>query len=167
MLLLQNEQTPPTAIQDGILQYILSQQPKDFLLDSDSESQPKLKAWDIAKEGKKLEKHHLVPLGCVTDIGENTKSLRNDKKNLLNSPLNLTYISKKANKQITDKDPSRYLSGLSETIVDGHQISTNMIRKIKESRPSNYDEKFYTKVFQNRFDTLKRAVKVELESLID
>lgn len=165
VLLLQNEQTPPTAIQDGILQYILSQQPKDFLWDS--ESQPKLKAWDIAKEGKKLEKHHLVPLGCVTDIGENTKSLRNDKKHLLNSPLNLTYISKQANKQITDKEPSRYLSLLSETIVDGHQISPNMIREIKERRPSNYDEEFYREVFLDRFNTLKRAVKVELESLID
>ena len=56
----------------------------------------------------KLEKHHIVPLGSVTKIGESSDLLRTDKTNVANSPLNYVYITDKTNLKISDKSLSEY-----------------------------------------------------------
>lgn len=56
----------------------------------------------------KLEKHHIIPLGSVTKIGESTNTLRVDKTNVVNSPLNYVYITESANLEISDKSLKSY-----------------------------------------------------------
>lgn len=55
-----------------------------------------------------LEKHHIIPLGSVTKIGESTITLRNDKTNIINSPLNFIYITDSANLEISSKSLKEY-----------------------------------------------------------
>ena len=57
---------------------------------------------------QKLEKHHIVPLGSVTRIGESTDRLRADKTNIVNSPLNYVYITDTTNGEISDKSLKDY-----------------------------------------------------------
>ncbi len=57
---------------------------------------------------EKLEKHHIIPLGSVTKIGESSDKLRNDKNNIANSPLNYAYITSSTNNTISDKSLLEY-----------------------------------------------------------
>ena len=60
----------------------------------------------------KLELHHIVPLGSIKKIGEMTKELRNDKNNMINSPLNFVYITEETNKHILEKSLIEYEKAL-------------------------------------------------------
>lgn len=168
--LLQKEDfPPPKAIKYGLLQYVLSHNPKDFCFHSTSNrnsSMPKLKAWDIARNNENIEEHHIIPLGSATSIEESTAEIRKNNNHLLNSPLNLTYISKKANREISDLPPKIYLEKLTDITVDKHEISTHMIELLKKIK-DEYDDTFYEKVIKERFQTIKRSIKKELEDLID
>ncbi len=64
---------------------------------------------------QKLEKHHIIPLGSVTKIGESTDHLRTDKTNVFNSPLNYVYITDLANNEISDKSLSDYENSITAT----------------------------------------------------
>ena len=55
-----------------------------------------------------LDIHHINPLGAVKKLGQQTKELRNKKDNSFNSPLNMLYITKPANKMISDMSLSQY-----------------------------------------------------------
>lgn len=57
---------------------------------------------------EKLEKHHIIPLGSVTKIGESTDILRTNKANIINSPLNYVYITSRTNGEISDKSLKEY-----------------------------------------------------------
>jgi len=102
--------TAPKAIKDAILQYVLSREPYDFLPDKQEKLSAYLSACNDEKNKDKncrkykLEIHHIIPLGVVTKIGQRTEEIRNDKTHILNSPLNLTYISECANAAISDMD---------------------------------------------------------------
>ena len=121
-LLLKDEDHPVTsAMRNAILQYVLSKQPKDFL----PLHEVRLNTWDIANKkyfeykGKpqplEIQDHHIYPLGSATTIGESSRTIRSDKKHILNSPLNRTYISSLANKLIRDKSPEEYLKYISKS----------------------------------------------------
>ncbi len=56
----------------------------------------------------KLEKHHIIPLGSVTKIGESSDKLRNDRNNIVNSPLNYVFITDGTNLKISDKSLQDY-----------------------------------------------------------
>lgn len=62
-----------------------------------------------------LDIHHLMPLGSdpifkgqKISIGETTKTLRNQKENPYNSPLNMLFITKASNKRISDMEYQTY-----------------------------------------------------------
>ena len=57
---------------------------------------------------EKLEKHHIVPLGSVTKIGESSEKLRKDKEHMANSPLNYVFITESTNLDISDKSLKEY-----------------------------------------------------------
>jgi|GEM_PF-739911 len=170
ILLLENsELLPPKGIREGLLQYTLSQEPKDFLFpDSNSTSTTiaKLKAWEIARTGRKIDKHHIIPLGSITTIGETSSFIRENSRHPLNSPLNLTYISNEANVKISDTSPQIYLNNLTDLTVTNHAIS-DLLPELKSRLPSNFDESFYKELLRKRFNTFKRNIRSELESLLD
>lgn len=165
VLLLKDENKDlKNAVSLTILQYILSNQPKDFLQQDNEDF--RLNAWDISnnrliKKGEdtiqlELHDHHIIPLGDVTNIEESTKKIRQDKRHMLNSPLNRTYISSVANIRIRDKSPDKYLEYVSESSKWGHYIP----EYCNETISNNY-QKFLT----DRYNELKKEIKKELEKL--
>lgn len=92
---------PNSVMTKYICQFYLSLEYYDF-----QKEDVKLSAY-LPNE-QKLDIHHIIPLGSVKKIGETTKMLRDDEENPLNSPLNMIYITKSANLDISDMDYSKY-----------------------------------------------------------
>jgi len=168
LLLQKKEVTPPTAIVSGILQYILSQEPRDFILTNNPV--PKLQAWVIAQNKEQLETHHIVPLATATKIGETTSLIREKSQHPLNSPLNLTYITKMANSQISGNTPAMYIPLLNPAAITGHQISSNMIKLMNQILTPNSNqeqESLYRAIIEDRFNTIYHTLTGELQNLIN
>ncbi len=164
----------PTAVYHGILQYILSKSPRDFIND-----EIYLNAWDIAsgkqyyfssiKRSKRIviQDHHICPLGSVTRMGESAKKLRNESKNhMLNSPLNRTYISSEANSMISDKSPLEYFDYVSNLSMYKHCIPTP-IKDYYARKTQENENEFFERILKNRYNEIKRSLELELDELIN
>lgn len=165
----------PTSIHKGILQYILSKQPKDILFDKS------LNSWELDTDITKdftfnnkiesveitVEDHHIIPLKSATSIQESTKQLRDKKNHILNSVLNRTYILKKSNRLIGEDNPQSYLSKIVEvngfTSSQGHFIDSSFINSIN----FNYEETeaLWKEILGKRFDAIKITLVQELHCL--
>jgi hypothetical protein len=160
--------TIPTAVHNGILEYVLSNQPRDFFPNVNI----LLNTWDVAKQEEisftprikrnlKLEDHHIYPLGADLSIGQSTREIRNKKKHILNSPLNRTFITEYSNSQIRDKNPDQYFQYLSDITSWGHFVgNTDWRRSDSESL-----EDFYKRLLTSRYDKLLEGIKTELSQL--
>ena len=80
------------SVNKSILQFILGCEPLDF---------PGGKSDRISAKDDELELHHILPLGSAKTIGESTKKIRSNKKHVLNSALNLAWISKDSNRSLS------------------------------------------------------------------
>ena len=104
------------AVCNAIYSYVLSKEPCDL-----SSERSILRARDVVKDWDengnetdchlKLELHHIIPLAKDGNkkMKVLTKELRAQKEHPLNSPLNQTYISSKANSDIGAQSPIEYL----------------------------------------------------------
>lgn len=171
-LLLRNESKKvPPAIDKGILQYILSKQPKDFI-----DSSLIIKTWDIAEQKEfyfqsieknetvKIEDHHIIPLGTVTKIGESTKSIRKNPTHILNSPLNRTYISSISNRVIRDKTTKEYFNSVSDISIYDHCIPANFT-DIPEKNTNESDNEYYGQILEKRYLEIKRDITEKIDNL--
>jgi hypothetical protein len=157
-LLLKNEErSVPSAVYNGLLQYILSKRPSDF-----TEKKEILKAWEVSAKQITLNDHHLIPLGSARSISESAKSLRSQKDNILNSPLNRTFITAEANNKIGAFDISRYLPFLNEKAVYLHEIPEVPSDSILNH---NSNDMFYENFLKERFKKIKEEVIKELHKL--
>lgn len=176
-LLLKDDEHPVTsAIRNGILQYILSKQPKDFL----PSYELRLNTWDIAVKkdfvykGKtyplEIVDHHIYPLGGATTIGESSREIRSDNRHILNSPLNRTYITSVANKVIRDKSPKEYLQYISEYAHGDHYITTEFfvdpIATTSAQDQNQKQQEQYEYILTSRYKEIKYNIKRELEYLL-
>lgn len=171
VLLLEDEDNPPqTTISKAILQYILSNQPNDFL-----DKEHFLTAWNVSNEkefeynGKKrivkLEDHHICPLGAAVSIGQSSKKIRADKKHILNSPLNRTYISSVANSAIRDKLADKYLEYIDQPAQWRHCIPTPVHKRFKQ-QDNEADKQYYKRILSERYYELQKEIKNELSKLV-
>ena len=170
----------PTAIHNAILQYVLSNNPIDFLPCDDYE-QHRLTAWEIARcinsdyqvclhkknnqtvnASIKLQDHHIYPLGAAKSLNSSTKELRANKDHPLNSPLNRTYISNIANGIISSMQPDQYFSGVDSKALSDH-LASDFITAQRAQSQSDID--FYIELLKQRFNTLKLKLTTELEQL--
>lgn len=161
----------PNAISDGILQYILSKQPQDFL-----EESLILNAWDISacktyksshkkKEIKlEIQDHHICPLGGAAKIGQSSKEIRDKKDFILNSPLNRTYITNISNNIISDKNESEYFKYVGQLSIYGHCIPSP-IEANYSKKDNEPDEKYYERVVESRYNEILRDMQQELNNL--
>ena len=166
------ENSTPTAIHDGILRYILSKQPHDFIK---GVPEIRLTSWDIACKktveinGKNYElsvqDHHIFPLSATTTLFESSKSLRSNPKHPLNSPLNRTYISAASNSIISDETPANYFPYVSQHAQDEHCIPMD-IKAAYEKTEHETTEQHHLRLLKSRFELLQRDVRMELKSLI-
>ena len=161
--------TPPSAITTGILQFVLSNQPYDFL--SNQNSQVMLNTWEIAESkqiksngktfGLKIEDHHICPLYDATKLNESTKNLRQS-NHILNSVFNRTFISSEANSIIRSKSPSSYLNYISGISLRGHLLPD--ITKYNKSEGESKDE-FYKRIVEERYFLVRDAILRRIDSL--
>lgn len=168
-LLGKGEDSWSKAMHQGILSYILSNNPPDFqknILFS-------LTAWDAAKKRTisqknvdckiELQDHHLIPL-CqdkTLSYGESETKLRNDKSNILNSPLNRTYITASANNMISKMKIDSYMQDVNAYGREYHFIPDQSVLKYENGAYEDYYEKVLTK----RFELLSSGIKNELKIL--
>lgn len=167
-LLLQKNQDEdiPNAVKKALLQYILSNRPKN--LDYQSKYKQNLEAWSIGMGSQDIETHHIIPLANVKNLDQSTKNLRSDKQHILNSPLNLTYLLKETNRRYRDFSPSDYLTKITDDFNNlplyDHAIPTdkNLFKQIK----SNITKPKLKKFSKIRFQEFKRKIEEELNQLI-
>jgi hypothetical protein len=172
LLMQDSENEVPGSIHEALLQYILSRQPLDFL-----PGEPiRLNTWDIASRKEcqykeetfnlSIEDHHIIPLGSATSIGQSSKLIRGDKSHILNSPLNRTYISTKANGLISSKSASDYLSYMNTLSLYGHAIPTPVDEKL-EKKQGEEENNYHMRVLSERFEVIKKVLLEEIEQLAE
>jgi len=178
-LLLESEDNAvPTAIYNGIMQYILSNNPKD-LVKIDGEHLI-LKAWEF-NNGKKIsttdsngvaielelsiEDHHIFPLAQATKIGQSSSELRKDKLHILNSPLNRTFITSFSNAEIRSRNPKDYLEQIDNELSFSHLIPRDFSKDYIYKKDENAKQD-YRKLLEKRFETIEMAISNELDRLI-
>lgn len=155
LLLKTEDKSVPKAIKDGIMAYILSKLPQDFL-----ETEKRIKPWLCSAENP-LQDHHIIPLGSVTNLGISAQQLRRDKSNILNSPLNRTYISIEANNKIKSYNISKYLPILHNMAKHFH-----LLPDVPENELLfQPDNQFYENFMKERFKVIKSAILTELNNL--
>lgn len=145
--------TIPGAIHKSILQYVLSRQPKDFLLPG------RLNSWDFALNETRPHDHHICPLMTAASLFQSAQDLRN-KDNVLNSSLNRTYISEAANSRIRNLMPAIYLTEVSEIATWGHFVPNEFLTINQLSTEENYRN-----VLAKRYDRLREEIITEIDSL--
>ncbi len=152
-----SDEVEQKSVRNGILQFILSGCPCDFNILNPT--QKNITPWGIASGDIDVELHHIIPLGNVTKIGESAAKLRPEKKHPLNSPLNFAYISKEANRLISDRSPSEYLDYLNSTTIATHDIPS--IEYFQEAlKNASYDD-----VLERRFDLIKSSIEKRIHQL--
>lgn len=149
----------PKSVQSAILQFILSKNIPDFVSGGGFRS---LSAWDVANGDLKLHKHHIIPLGAVSSIGESSSVIRADKKHILNSPLNLIYISDEANRAISDDPIESYLPKIEN--FSGTLGGIPDIKTVKEA-VQNGTQEGYAEVLRGRYNRIRERVIDRVRSL--
>jgi len=150
----------PKSMREALLQYVLSTEPLDFLVEENNQLSAVKAACDDTKcengnlKKYKLQIHHIIPLGALTKIGENSNEIRNNKTHILNSPLNLTYISECANGRISDMDYEKYANELKNKI-ETHFLQVSSINS----------EKDIENILSNRFENIRGQIIREIKDL--
>lgn len=165
----------PSVIHKTLLQYELSRQPSDLLFNIT------LNSWEIAKQKNvkvclnkkeydielKVEDHHIIPLATQTTILESTKGIRENKKHILNSILNRTYILSKTNSIFSNKEPIKYLENVKQisdiNVLNGHFITDDYKNKLNLDQLD--DDKKIKEFLKLRFELIKNTIQSELNSL--
>ena len=96
------------SVNKSVLQFVLSMKPLDFPLGEEAR---------ISAANPALELHHILPLGSATNIGESSSQIRKNKKHILNSVLNMAWISKKSNRALAACDYGQYSQEFEGTTV--------------------------------------------------
>ena len=147
---LKNNSQTHSALSKGILAYVLSTNPFDLL----TNQQRRLYDEVIIEANLKLEDHHLIPVGGDKKIGGDLSSaIRNDKKHILNSVLNLTKISKEANGKISNMKLDEYIAQVDEVCRISHFIPKNLDKK-----PDENIEAYYERLIKDRYDNIRDAL---------
>lgn len=170
-LMFESDEKIQKSIHSAILQYIISQQPEDFLKEDNTVY---LNSWDIAEgikvkfngsfETLKIEDHHICPLAESTTLKESASDLRSKKQFILNSPLNRTYISKFANRKIGSLSPSKYFDYVCAAAKHGHLIPMPINEKYKK-KDGESNLKYYKRVVSDRYEDLTVQTERELLTL--
>ena len=176
--------TAARGVGEGIMEFTLSKRPRDLLprgwskvMLSAAEGRRKVDVQtedgdtNVVHEYKmELEAHHIVPLGCVTRVGETTGQLRARTESLYNSPLNMTMVSGFANDLIGKRSPILYFRDMEREVLAGHCVlasGAEICAQIKADAPlaETPRESGIREVLKNRFATVTTEVGLRLDAL--
>lgn len=144
---------PKVFLSDVICQYYLSR--AYFDLKNDNPDVISV----FSPEAKKLEKHHVIPLGAQT-IKDSTDKLRNNKTSYLNLPMNFVYITSDANKEISAKSLSEY----SSMLPNYSSVNNLGFSNVNIDASSSDNEKI--DALKTRFDNFKAKLLSDINALI-
>jgi hypothetical protein len=140
----------------ALLQYTLSRNPRDLC-----NKGKVLKTRDVSIGNLVLQKHHLIPLGSATTIKQSSIEIRNNKAHTLNSPLNFSLISDKANNGIGTLPIGTYVKSLTNWSITSHFIP-NDLTPLNGEQDSNY----YERILTLRYNKIKDSILTSLNNLI-
>lgn len=152
-LLMENadvERIPKIVMRSFMCEYLLSQTYIDMF-------DEKLTISIFMDNADELEAHHIIPLGTAKNFGESSKELRKDASSIYNSPLNFVYITRSANKIISDSNLSDYISKITKQAKSKLHISSYQL-------PTNENEA--KGLLSNRFDDLLGDIKAHIDELM-
>lgn len=145
------ERYPKRILRNFICQYLLSKTYSDMFNTEEIISV-------FSESAGTLEAHHIIPLGSVKKVNESTTTLRNDDKNICNSPLNFVYITKKSNDAISDDSLDDYIKDITDeaksTLAIQNYVSPNI------------DENATKQILNGRYTALKGDIKSRVKKLL-
>ena len=146
------ERYPKPVLRNFICQYLLSKTYIDMFDDTKRVSV-------FGDEPNELEAHHIIPLGSAKKIGEITANLRKQNNHICNSPLNFVFITKKANKEISDDPIDVYEKRIQPAAKSALYITSYTAAAI------NSEQKVH-EILENRFDMLYVEITGEINNLM-
>ncbi|MCA0936677.1 DUF262 domain-containing protein [Vibrio alginolyticus] len=151
----QDANTESNSIKSLLLQYVLSRRPHDFR----TQDKRRLTSWEVTAGNYTVEIHHIVPLTGATTIEQSTKQIRKESKHILNSLMNMTYISREANQAIKDRQASDYLGQLASYDCQSHMIDSSTLS-------SNFDKSEMEAFVRSRYVLLTQSISQHLDNLV-
>lgn len=145
------DRVPKKVMRMFMCQYLLAKTYRD-MFDKDKI----LSSYSEETDG--FEAHHIIPLGTVKKVGESTTKLRNDEKNICNSPLNFVYITKKANKEISDESLKDYVQKINAEAKSKLHITSYTSADIPKNQVRD--------ILRERYDFLKGDIRDRIETLL-
>src|SRR5690606_26199688 len=107
--------------------------------------------------------HHIVPLASAATLTSSASQLRQrGEEHILNSPLNRTFISRKANRAINSKSPRQYWGELSVNKPGSHLLPHS---KSAYNFDLSDDGDKVREFLKDRFERIKEALDEELFNL--
>lgn len=143
---------PKPVLRNFICQYLLSKTYIDMFDDTKRVSV-------FCDESNALEAHHIIPLGSAKKIGEITANLRKQNNHICNSPMNFVYITKEANKEISDDPIDVYEQRIQPAAKSALYISSYTAAAI------NSEQKVH-EILENRYNMLYGEITGEISSLL-
>lgn len=133
----EEDRYPKVVLRNFMCQYLLAETYVDMF-------DPQKRISVYSKEADELETHHIIPLGTVKKVGESTTKLRNNHKHICNSPLNFVYITKTANKEISDEPLNSYVGKICEEAkavlgITGYINVMEDVSEIKDILSARYE----------------------------
>lgn len=154
----ENEEYPKNILSTAICQYYLSEGYYDLLKDNNGN----MRHMSVfAPDSDKYQMHHVIPLGADCTVAESTDNIRKNKKHLLNSPLNMLYITDLSNLKISNAALDSYTnmipkgSGLTNVGFPSSSISISATEKEKKE------------LLKQRYSSLVDAIQLEITTLLD
>ena len=147
----QEERYPKRVLRMFICQYLLAKTYSDMFDEKKVISV-------FSEDANKLEAHHIIPLGSVKKVKESTAQLRNDNKNICNSPVNFVYITQESNGAISDDLLEAYIKKITEQAIAALHIQNYISAKI--------DEDVTRQILRQRYTALKGEIKTKVSNLL-
>ena len=147
----QEERYPKRVLRMFICQYLLAKTYSDMFDEKKVISV-------FSEDANKLEAHHIIPLGSVKKVKESTAQLRNDNRNICNSPVNFVYITQESNGTISDDLLEVYIKKITEQAIAALHIQNYVSAKI--------DEDVTRQILRQRYTALKGEIKTKVSNLL-
>lgn len=153
----ENDEYPKTVLGNTLCQFFLAEGYEDLIT---NEAGDVVQLSVFSEYASTLQVHHVIPLGSAGIIFNSTKSIRNNKKHYLNSPLNFMYITDYANRTISNKSLAEYTqmipasAGLSAVGFVGVNLDATATDDMRKD------------VLRNRYITIVQKIKHRINVLI-
>ena len=145
------ERYPKKVLRMFVCQYLLAKTYTDMFDEKETISV-------FSKYANTLEAHHIIPLGSVKKVNESTAKLRNDDKNICNSPMNFVYITKVSNDRISDDSLDIYITKITD------QAKATL--SIQHYTSPEINEDSTRQILRARYTALKGEIKEKVARLL-